>query len=366
MVDTLSICFDQGDFQVRHENLLSVKQGKRIFVLWNGEEGKVRGSIAYRRQETFSLRIMPFQKNFPRVFAVLTFSVPRVIRGSNVYPASCLETKEAVHAAQDFLEETGFHVDIWRGKISRLDLFKDIQIVEPFTSYCPLFARNDLRNGETKSYKDTGFLHKNKRVQMSIYDKSRECHLREIPVDYIPTDLMRFEYRMMRAVKVANELGLKSCSVRQLIDRYDELDTILKRFWHKHQFQLELPEIGWDKFSSEDVSHIQAEMKIIQVVCGQKWIQPLERVKLWQSTSAEDREFILHEMKRPSNGGSTGASRYKQTLKEVALLVALVERDPASRRWRADLYQEVRRKLLGDFQTTPKTRRSRSAPTLLT
>ncbi len=132
------------------------------------------------------------------------------------------QAKEKIQALQIYLhDEVGIRVDLQTARISRVDLFRDIQTDHPFAAYMPLLQ--GIRVGQLiKETHDSTITYRRKKRAMQVYDKSAQLKATE-RAENVPENILRWEYRLLKASQVKHRLGL--CTVEELLLGWDRLRT---------------------------------------------------------------------------------------------------------------------------------------------
>lgn len=226
LIDTLKIELD--GFRIADGAELTLQpastryQGGELvgdYVLWEDGRGRgVHGNRAYLNREDFNLTIAPLGG---AVRGYVSFSVPRVVAGDNFYPVGSGGAHAAVQKVEGCLREAGVDTCLEGGRVSRLDCFRNVQGEEPFASYAPVLSLLEGRRQAKRDY-GTTFLWENGQQQLCAYDKVEECRRRKVDTSSYPSNVLRFEHRILTHRKVVGSLPGVS-TVGELLSGYDDL-----------------------------------------------------------------------------------------------------------------------------------------------
>jgi hypothetical protein len=106
-------------------------------------------------------------------------------------------------------EALGFAVDLNRAAVYRCDLFRDIVAPRKFYEYRPLYETISFARLGIQHYPTTYGL-KNTLWGLFIYDKREEMSKKGYKTEGLPDNLIRYELRLMRGMKVRRELGIST------------------------------------------------------------------------------------------------------------------------------------------------------------
>lgn len=246
--DTLDIGIDRVVFKTLNLKNIDAKLLRRSFQIVEGgdiyrvmldktgEELKVN-CIKVKSSEEQPLQITSLDVGVKKIKTVykpyeyLDVTLPKLIdkkglNTSNIH--SLANFKKSLKKIEEELKYIGFSdVDLSRAQIEEIEinvnvpLQRDFHEYEGALEYLKSLLPKTLRKGQ--SYKDrlndeyTGFLVKNNSVSVKFYDKRKNV-LEEHKAD-IGHELLRIEYRLLKAEKVKGFLG--TIEVNDLLNNFD-------------------------------------------------------------------------------------------------------------------------------------------------
>jgi len=255
VIDTLQI--HPLDFEVTDSNRLTVQPAPyvagtgetlREHVLWNSGNGEIRGEKAYLNTERFQVDV---KSKGGETLLFVKLSVPKYLNGSNFYSLDRDGLNQVLSKLERELAEFGVRFNVQDSKLSRLDVFKNVQASQPFFSYSPLFQQMKATRQNKRDY-GTSFLWYNGQQEFMVYDKIEEMRARHIDVSQYPPNIVRFEHRLLNARKIKNVLQLER--VRELAPFYDGLREYFVKALRDNLFRYDVGEIQVttkDKIMSE-------------------------------------------------------------------------------------------------------------------
>ena len=197
------------------------------------ENMSVGGAKAYLNTDRFNLTIQDRSKAF------LQCSLPKVYARDNYKPLNKAQSIEAINTVGQDLWESGFHTDINKSNISRLDIFKNVLTDEPYQQYADIFK---VLRGKRKLRRDYGttFLWHNTQEELEIYDKIEEIRIRKKDTKDYP-DTMRFEHRLLNKRKANNVLGFSA--VEAIADNWQVIKDKTREAWKRDLFSFTVGDI---------------------------------------------------------------------------------------------------------------------------
>ena len=240
MIDTLKLYIE--DFTVTPGAEIVIQPSP--YVLGTGEltsdypliesEGiSIGGAKAYLNTDRFNLTIQDKSRAF------LQCSLPKVNAGDNYKPLNKAEAEQAIYVLGQELWESGFHTDIDKSNISRLDTFRNVLTDEPYMQYADLFR---VLRGKRKLKRDYGstFLWHNTQEQLCIYDKIEEMRIRKKDTKDYP-DTMRFEHRLLNKRKASKVLGFSA--VEAIPDNWQVIKDKTRQAWERDIFSFTVEDV---------------------------------------------------------------------------------------------------------------------------
>lgn len=235
MVDT--ILFYSQDFKINDNGSLRItpndidyRTGESLGnkILFN----EVTGKYARLTLKEYQLAIRN-KTGIP--YLVIQSSLPKLIHGRNVFTITGREFKESIRLLDTDLKQRGIYFNIYDSLISRLDITRNANIENPFRDYMPIFKVLELVR-RTKKEIGTTFQYENTQEEFVIYDKIEEMKHNGVDTSDLPKNILRSEYRMIKARKVKSTLGFYITN--ELIKNYDILENVYNLKMEKNIFKL--------------------------------------------------------------------------------------------------------------------------------
>lgn len=270
MIDTLQL--ELQNWEVRDRSKLqlqpaavSLESGEAIgeFPLWVDGGGElVEGAKAYFNDDVMNVSIQS-KHRISRCF--VKFSLPKVLRGDNFSGLNRAEAGSALDSVASRLEEVGVLSDMDGARLSRVDLFRNIESDEGYSSYYPLFS---LLEGSRLNKRDYGttYLWRNGVRELTVYDKIAERAIRGKGSTGLPENVLRFEARFFKHRKVLSSVGMDT--VRDLRQGFDALPEVYNREWKASLFSFDVPDI--ERMSRD---RLFAELSYYRRWCGRYWMR---------------------------------------------------------------------------------------------
>ena len=152
---------------------------------------------------------------------------------NNLHPITQSQARMAFDHLAAILKQDGIEVDLFNAYLSRVDLFKNINLDKPYECYNGLMKA--LRANKLKKYNhENSWYFTNTLRQVIIYDKTRELkEKRKYETEH--PNIMRVEYRMKKKQKCASDLHYSTLG--ELIDNWNDLDRIFTEIIDKLFFK---------------------------------------------------------------------------------------------------------------------------------
>jgi hypothetical protein len=345
MIDTLKVFTD--DFKISDNAGLLVQPAivnyetgeTKEYNLFRGNNGKwVTGAKAYVNTGNYQLTIKPIIGNASgKVLLFLQTSLPKIVHGENFQALNNDETVQAIDAIADDLNNRGVGVNLQACKISRIDVFRMASANNPFSSYAPVFRLLNAKRSHTTDY-GTTFTWANTQREICVYDKASEMRNRGVKSSALPTNAIRFEYRLKTSRVCKNETG--AGNVRQLVNNLDNLQDVYRKALENSIFSLDAKalvtvsaselEKGFavyskryggafvNRFFRDFGAFALARLTGVETVKSVLSSVLDDRYRLWRHSRAFDEYRMNFEMARGSLGDSTLKDLYLE-LKEKIL-----------------------------------------------
>lgn len=144
------------------------------------------------------LSIIRIQHTRYVAFYYFCFSLSRLYNGLNYSSYSPIDYKEITSRLDTILERNGLTVMTWFDiKVSRIDLFRNIKLLEGYNSYLPIMKTVSVPRTKLRSVEDSRY-HQNDSFKLVFYDKTKL--LREVVK--IGDSVLRIECRYMSPKKI--------------------------------------------------------------------------------------------------------------------------------------------------------------------
>ena len=230
-IDTLRLyCRDwaiskDSPVEVRPSNFIAgTGELKNDFQLWPGQ----RGALAFANRPLFNLTVKPFGGE---TRAFVEFSVPRVASGgsNNFAPVGAVGTGAAIALVEKELADIGFTTNLNSAQLSRVDVFRNVSANEDFHQYGQIFSMMNATRLHQRHY-GTTFQWQNKQRALTVYDKRQELAARSKPVEGLPANPLRFEYRLLTGAKV--KAALPAANAAELCGSgWDTVPGLYRQAW---------------------------------------------------------------------------------------------------------------------------------------
>jgi len=196
-----------------------------------------RANKAFLNTDTFNYTCKAKQLPNGQVMPLeaVKFSVPKVlgvdVPGVNL---DAFDISDALALVRDALHENGICTDTFDAGLWRVDSTADVITEYPFGAYSSVFENMQYHHFTDASIGSTYRLG-GKTKQFCIYDKVSEYEARGIDVSHMPHNVMRFEYRTVKA-RALREAGFRDVSA--LLDKYDTLRAQTLEAWYTALFRV--------------------------------------------------------------------------------------------------------------------------------
>lgn len=354
MIDTIKV--KAYDFEIEPQSRLEVQRGvidlqsgelKHSHVLFRDKAGNtIEGSKAYYNDENFNLDIKPVPDTmFDDKVLTIHFSMPKIFHGNNFHTLAKGEARQVVRKISDNLKSAGVNVNLENTSLSRIDLFKNVRPDEPFTAYHSLLDVLQAKRKTMKKriYLDT-FLFGNTQHQICIYDKITEMKANNYDVSEFPSNVVRFEYRIMNKKKI--EQVTNASRLSELIDRYDDLRENFRFAMRDNVFWIAPKDV--DYLSS---NQLEKEFAYFKRRYHRNWLDYYLKTKgLEECLKRVEIGTLKQIVLRVEGNGERGkrkAQRIYKKLEQARLDLESIKPYRSDRTYK-DLYFELKRKVLDD------------------
>ncbi len=338
VIDTLRL--NLLDFEIDTTNALQVGLGRRDnatgeqtgnTVLYRNAAGETRGPDAIYNAPNFNLTIAP---KGDAVYAIVSFSAPKVASGSNYTPADATALELALNTLQSDLTSIGVKTNVQVAALNRVDVTKNIVVDENIRSYLQLIKSLPCKFKDKWDYGSTLLL-KNGQQQICIYDKLEEMAYKKQNTDDLPATL-RFEQRFKKRAKVKSYLGM-SC-VEDLVGNLDHVEQRYKDSMRSNIFKLDTFE-----FKSTSGKKYKDELEVLKP----KYKSLLQRhLMLLGYHSLDDKEEFLEVFNEVMEDNRMAKSRAKKLFHELQIEDMSLDTEKVNSKTSSQLYEELKRKVL--------------------
>jgi len=344
MIDTLAVFIQ--DFTVKPDSKIVIQPSP--YILGSGEltsdrpliesEGvSVGGSKAYLNTERFNLTV------FDKESASLHFSLPKVLAGDNYKPLSKKEAEQSINTVSKDLWESGFHTDINKSSITRIDTFRNVITEESYPQYADLFRILRGRRMERREY-EGGFLWENTQRALCVYNKIAEMKVKKVDTGNYPINTMRFEHRLLKKRKVAKVLGFSAAG--EIADNWQVIKDKTRQAWEKDLFSFSVEDI--EVMVCEEVEQLYLYAKRTSKRYLNKFIGLLAGYYLSAIKPETLREMIYRcESEEAYGTRKVKVHRALKKFSELEREVALILPNRSGKRL-SDYYIELKSKVLND------------------
>jgi len=298
MIDTIML--DLQDFEVSEHPNLELQRARTNLQTGEilGKEVKLfhdfTGTKAIGNSDKTHVDI--FAGRDGKVHAVTHFSVPKQVADTNYQEVDYAGFLRALDSAEQDLSMFGVEADFDKAKITRLDLFKNIQTSEPIFCYAKVFELlNANYTKDKRTYGVGGWLFGNAQQQYCIYNKLEELkhNNKECNFDSLP-ETMRFEHRSLNARKVKGTYDFMT------------VEDLKKYGWDAlYEKRRDIWRDGFFKYEVEDVETLAAStlkkyLQFYQSKGGREWFDNFLRsygaVNLYEIAGTETIKKALEDL----------------------------------------------------------------------
>ena len=324
-------------YEVRSGELVSEEA-----LLWTANGADVRGKKAYFNSERFNFTLLPPTSSgdllAPEASAFVSFSLPKVLHGTNVEPLDRDGAAEAFRLVEVGLAAAGVRTDLRQAFLSRVDLFRNVSAAEPFRCYAPLFDALEARRKQKRDYGST-FLWHNTLREVCVYDKKAELEAAGFETQGLPKNFLRFEYRCLKPRTVLEVVDCGGNTVGDLVRGYGAVRTSYRRAMANELFRATPSDV--EAFSG---SQLEQDMRAFKARYGRVWLARFTEAFGARELSKLADVDTLRELVERLSGDRNKAWRFAKKLRQYALdFESVGERPTVTLR---SLYEELQGKVL--------------------
>jgi hypothetical protein len=306
--------------------------------LWHDGACYIEGSKAFHNGEDFNVTLKPMSPSEPgSVGCFVQFSVPKVATGDNFYATDYKGTAAALATVEKYLRDVGVRTNIKTASLSRLDAFKTVQADEPYQAYHPILS---MLQGQRMAKRDYGttFLWANTVQEICVYDKVAEMEHRRVSVLKVPANSLRFEFRMLKARKVQDMLGMRSAA--DLLNGYDHVATVYQQHLHKQLFQRSVSDVAM-----LTARQFEEQLRYYKDDLGKRFWCNDYLMAAGMRALAADADALKQAAKKVS-GNRVTAARVCRQIEAARLDAVALEIIAPAKRPLCELYDELKSKVL--------------------
>jgi hypothetical protein len=304
------------------------------YVLWDGQQGR----SAHFNDERGRF-FVDFKQRGSRMLAAVHLSVPKYATGgNNAHLVGADVARDVFADLQKELYGIGIATNLSKAQLSRVDVTRNIQASESFTTYKPVLQLvKGQRLKDRREYMD-GFLWGNTRQQVCTYDKGAQVTAMGGDASVL-RNVLRFEYRMRDAGKCKDVFGFSQ--VGELLAEYDSISDTYRTKMKEHVFRFTPNDI--ETMSGQSIAE---EIETFMVHAGRNWKQKLIEAygvrELVKIAEVDTLKSVIEE----KTGSRKEAYRFGKKLEQGAVNAKLIQHDTASRKTYRTLYNELKTKVL--------------------
>jgi len=175
------------------------------------------------------------------------FSFPKYKKETNIQALKKSELYDVLDYVNKELKDIGIKSNIYDSETSRIDCFTNINTVEKFPAYAPLFSLLNATRKKAVDWNGSTFLWKSGEHQITCYDKIEEIKAKNknenVLKSFSDKNILRIENRWITKRKIFSKLQLKN--VDELLQNYDHLRTAYIQDIEKTIFNYTDNQIEW-------------------------------------------------------------------------------------------------------------------------
>ena len=312
------------------------------YYLWKDTSGNtIYGSSAYGnyKLENDASVGVDVRAYGSKPYCFVNFSIPKVHNGNNFYSVGRQGSETSIDRVEQLLSEQGIKTNLKNACISRIDTFKNIQAMEPYTTYYGLFSLLRINRGIQRGY-GTTFMIANNQQKFIIYDKLVEMKSRGIETSSFPAQTIRFEQSLKNKEKVSLVNGFNEVDKLLEEDYYQRLKVIQSEQWKKNLF----------RYSVEDVITLSSrqlvnELSYYQQKYKRNWLQKYKEVVGSDTlVSIIGIEAVMNAL-RTIETDKVKLWRFERDVMESKRELDMLREEEGSKKSKAELYEELRKKV---------------------
>jgi hypothetical protein len=292
----------------------------------------VIGKKAFYNAPDFNFSIAPTPQG--AVYAIASFSAPKLATGSNYTPADAEALKLAVKRLKSDLKSIGVRANVDNATVCRLDATKNVCTNEDFNSYYSVLSNLPCKLKNRRDYGNS-FLFNNTQQQLSIYDKLAEMQSKKQNIGGLPKTI-RFEQRFLKRQKVKAYLGLTSVS-----DVINNLDHVAERY--RDSMRSNIFKLDTFKYEVTTAQQFVSELIALKHLHAYA-VSSYLMLKGYQSIANSEDAFLVAV--EEVSGNRMAVSRAKKKLHQLKMESMSLETPLKSKKTSAQLYHELREKVL--------------------
>ena len=193
-----------------------------------------------------------------KVYLSVQCSVPKFIGKQNIYLADDNDFSCFISELEKELSESGIYINPRKCNVNRLDITKNVETKYAFPQYIPLLRKLQFsRDKLSREYNNQTYLVGNGSKVLCCYNKIAEMKSQNLPIDNLPSDIFRAEYRALKKDSVKSIYGFKTVS--DVESSFADIECIYKETLKKDFFRNDVLEDD-----DSEVSEMEIMRKAIQ------------------------------------------------------------------------------------------------------
>jgi len=204
-------------------------------ILWADNHG----TQYFGKKATYQTKdkkvFVKLNKSYGMRYLFINFSLAKLFHSNNLFPVDQNQCIQIFHKVQEQLrDECKIEIDIYRAKISKIEIFRNIILNELYDHYTSIFQSLKFKGMEFDKFRSTYYWRKSQE-ELTAYNKSTEM---KDKLNLIIPNVMRFEWKLTRNCKIKKELNITT--VQDLVDKFASIPNIYRTTLQKHFFNKDI------------------------------------------------------------------------------------------------------------------------------
>jgi hypothetical protein len=352
MIDTLQLVlhdYDASDADLELQPAtVNVKSGTMNgnFPLYKSGARMIEGRKAFNNDGPcrVTIKAIPSRDEIGmQPLCTVALEVPKVAGQSNYHPTDERGTEAALQRVQEHLTAIGLKANILDAQPSRVDAFRNVVALEPYSCYAPVLRLLRGSRMEQRGY-ENGHLWENGVQQVCAYDKIQKMIRDKLSVAGLPANTIRFEMRLLKSQKVRDTLSVTSA--RELLEKYEALVLAYERTMKKQLFSHSVRDV--DAMFASDM---EAEMAWFQENTGRNWLDEWVKACGWKFITQHTNMETVLDVVAQLEPDRMKLSRVRKKMDKTRFDVEALRCIGTSKRTTGQLYEEMREKVFSPCVT---------------